>query len=156
MNTSCPRCQTSIRGEARFCAKCGLPLTTEDGVISRAGYIRHRYPIPPSPGYEAFESGIDLYYRFESAWGGQRLLDTEGIGLVLLNGGYGLQDVVVRVEGRNASGRTLFDGEYAVPELPRGKETTVEVPSYDVPEPVGALFVSLVSASFAPATEEVS
>jgi hypothetical protein len=32
----------------------------------------------------------------------------------------------------------------------------VEVPSYDVPEPVRAISVTLVSANFAPATEEVS
>lgn len=99
---------------------------------------------------------MHLYYRFESAWGGQRLLDTEGIGLVLLNGGYALRDVVVNVQGQSTDGAMLFEGEYSVPELPRGKETLAEVPSYDVPDRVAALKVSLVSASFAPATDEVT
>lgn len=156
MTSLCPRCQAHIRGDARYCGRCGLPLASENGERVRAGFVRHRYPLPPPPGFVPFDDGIQLYFRFESAWGGERLLATEGFGLVLLNGGYALQDAVVRVCGVSAAGDTLFEGEYVAPDLPRGRETTVEVPSYDVPAPVQSLNVSLVSANFAPATEEVS
>ena len=113
-----------------------------------AGRIRHPEPLPTPEKFEPCDDAADLSFRCESAWGGQRLLGTEGVSVVLFNGGYPLMDVALKVSGEDKTGREVCLVDYALKDLPRGRELTIEVPSYEFPEPVHTLRLSLVSAEF--------
>ena len=53
-------------------------------------------------------------------------------------------------QGEGEDGQELFTVERAVGELAQGKEASLEVPSYELPAPLRALKVTLVSAKFGP------
>ncbi len=148
MELTCPRCLATNRSVARFCAHCGLVLESADGGPLAPGRIRHPEPLPAPEGFAPCADAVDLYFRCESAWGGARLLGTEGVSVILFNGGYPLGDVVLNVRGEDPTGRELFATEHPVGELPRGKEVTLEIPSYELPDPVHAVSIALVSAEF--------
>lgn len=152
MERTCPRCQSVNRPVARFCANCGLALGTGLDGPSEAGHIRHPEPLAPPEGFELCQRAAELYFRCEAAWGGERLLGTESIGVVLFNAGYPLQEVVLQVRGEDDSGKELFAVEQTVQVLPRGEEVNIEVPSYELPAPMRVLSVWLVSAEFGPET----
>ena len=73
------------------------------------------------------------------------LLGTETIAVILFNAGYPLEEVVLKVCGQNTDGQEIFAIEQPVGELPRGKQVTIEVPSYELPEPASDIAVSLAS-----------
>lgn len=123
-------------------------LQSVDGGALVAGRIRHPEPLPTPEKFEPCDDAADLSFRCESAWGGQRLLGTEGVSVVLFNGGYPLMDVALKVSGEDKTGREVCLVDYALKDLPRGRELTIEVPSYEFPEPVHTLRLSLVSAEF--------
>ena len=91
---------------------------------------------------------MDLYFSYESAWGGQRLLGTEGVSVALFNGGYALVDVALKVSGEDKTGREVCVVDHVLKDLPRGRELDIEVPSYEFPGPVHTLRLSLMSAEF--------
>jgi hypothetical protein len=140
------------RPVARFCANCGLALGTGLDGPSEAGRIRHPEPLAPPEGFELCQQAAELYYHLEAAWGGERLLGTESVAVLLFNAGYPLQEVVLGVRGVDDSGKELFSVEHAVQDLPRGEQVKIEVPSYELPAPMRVLSVSLVSAEFGPET----
>ena len=70
--------------------------------------------------------------------------------VVVFNAGYPLREVVFDVRGEGKDGKELFTVERTVGELPQGKEVALEIPSYELPAPMGALKVWLVSAEFGP------
>ena len=70
--------------------------------------------------------------------------------MVLLNTGYPLCDVTLRVVGEGEAGRELFAIERAAEDLPRGEPVTIEVPSYEITAEPRRLVVSLVAATFSP------
>ena len=146
---ACPRCDRANRGEARFCAHCGLPLFDEHGGPVRGGRLRHPYPEPPPAGFEPCADAVELYWRSESSFGGQRLIGTEGIGVKLFNGGYPLKEATFLIRGQDRNGREVFAGEFDARVLPRGREVTIEVPSYELPDSIRSVRVSLKSAAFA-------
>ena len=148
MDLTCPRCHESNRSEARFCAHCGLLLESADGGPLGPGSVRHPDPLPVPEGFEPCDDTVNLHFRWESAWGGTRLLGTEGMAVALFNGGYPLQTVVLAIRGADKTGRELFALEHPVDEAPRGREVSIEVPSYELPGPVHKVRVSLVSAEF--------
>ncbi len=152
MDLTCPRCLATNRPVARFCAHCGLMLESADGGPLVPGRIRHPDPLPVPEGFAPCADAVDLYFRCESAWGGARLLGTEGVSVILFNGGYPLSDVVLNVRGEDQNGRELFATEHPTGELPRGKDMMLEIPSYELPDPVHAVRLALVSAEFAPDT----
>ena len=151
MNTSCPRCQTVLRPAARFCGRCGLLLESV-GTELVAGRIRHPNPLPPPESFQPCGEAADLYYRWESAWGGSMLLGTEGIAVFLFSGGYPLRQVVLRIEGADDQGRQLLAVQRTVDDLPRGRQIRLELASYELPAPVRSIGASLVSAEFGPET----
>lgn len=146
---ACPRCDRSNRGEARFCAHCGLPLFDERGERATGGRLRHPYPEPPPSGFEPVGDAVELYWRSESSFGGQRLIGTEGIGVRLFNGGFPLKEATFVVCGQDKEGRDVFTSEFAMALLPRGREVTLEVPSYELPDSIRTVRVKLKSAGFA-------
>jgi hypothetical protein len=150
MERACPRCKRVNRAVARFCAHCGLALAAGLDGSCEAGRIRHPQPLTPAEGFEPCQQAADLYFRREAAWGGQPLLGTESVGVILFNAGYPLQEVVLELRGEDEKGKRLFAVEQTVELLPRGEEVGVEVPSYELPAPLRALSVSLLSAEFGP------
>ncbi len=91
----------------------------------------------------------DLSYRLESAWGGSSPLGAEALAVVLFNGGHPLRDAVIELTGKDAGGREVFTVRQTVEKLPRGAESRVEIPSYELPDEPGGMAVSLVSAELA-------
>lgn len=146
METTCSQCGATGTAVARFCGHCGRPLETDPATVGR---VRHPRPAAPPAGYQRCEGAEDIYFRTESAWGGERLLGTEGLALVLWNAGYALADVSFEIEGINPSGDTVFRVQHALGTLPRGTETTVEIPSYEIARPAESLRVTLESAAYA-------
>ena len=153
MNEHCPRCDATNTTEAKFCAHCGLSLTGLHGKPV-AGQTRHPDPLAVPDEYELILGAVDLYFRTESAWGGKRLSGTENIGVVVLNTGYPLCDVALKVRGEDEAGKELFAVERTADDLPRGEPVTIEVPSYEITAEPSRLVVSLVSAAFSPIDTE--
>jgi hypothetical protein len=76
------------------------------------------------------------------------LIGTEGVNVVLFNAGYPLSEVALQVRGEGKDGRELFTIDRAVAELPRARDVSVEIPSYELPSSLGAVKVTLLSAEF--------
>jgi len=146
MERACLQCGATGTAAARYCGQCGRPLEADSALVGR---VRHPRPATPPAGFRRCERAENLYYRSESAWGGDRLLGTEGLSLVLWNAGYALTDVVFGIEGLSASGDSVFQLTHAVAALPRGEETTEEIPSYEIDRPAESLRVTLESAAYA-------
>lgn len=145
----CPRCGATNRDIARFCARCALALAPGVDGTQRAGRIRHPRPATVPDGYSPCGEAADLHYRMESSLGGNVLIGTEGVNVVVFNAGYSLREVVLCARGEGNSGRELFSIERAVAALPQGKEVTIEIPSYELSAPLRELKLGLVSAEFA-------
>lgn len=153
MDRTCPHCGVSNLSVAHFCARCGQPLGAGPNTAGRA---RHPSPLAPPEGFRRCERATDLYFQTEAPSGGQRLLDTEGVKVLLFNGGYSLCEVVVRVEGLDDEGMTQFSVDQSVDELPRGREKTFEIPSYAISRPTNRLAVTLVRAKYSGSVESAS
>ncbi len=145
MERACPQCGATGTGVARFCGQCGRPLESDPAMIGR---VRHPHPAAPPEGFRRCERAEDLYFRTESAWGGERLLGTEGLSLVLWNAGFGLIEVTFEIEGLSKAGDSVFLVQHAVAALPRRHETAVEIPSYEITRPAESLRVTLESAAY--------
>ena len=152
MEKQCPRCQASNRKVARFCARCGLALEVGVDGTRRAGRVRHPRPVAVPEGCSPCRDAADLHYRTESSLGGETLIATEGLNVLVFNAGYSLREVVFNVSGEGRDGQELFAVERTVEELPQGKQVPLEVPSYELPAPLKTLRVSLMSAEFTPET----
>lgn len=152
MHVVCPRCQTSSPDVARYCRHCGLRLHRGATGILGAGHAAHPEPDTIPDEFRPVTGAADLHYTWESASGGRPLLGTETLQVILLNVGYDLVEVTLRVCGRDPSGQVVADITQEVPELPRARRVPVEVPSYELNAPLAALEVTLVSATFAPST----
>ena len=148
MQTECPRCHAPNRDIARFCARCGLSLEMGVNGTQQAGRIRHPRPAAAPAGYLPCHDAVNLYYRSESSLGGAVLINTEGVNVVVFNGGYPLRELVLKVRGEGKDGKELFTVEHTVEDLPQAKEVSLEIPSYELPAPMQSLQVSLVSAEF--------
>ncbi len=144
----CPRCRADNRPQARFCARCGLSLSPSPGGSLVPGRVRHPEALPAPEGFSPCGDAANLYFRWESAWGGSPLLGTESLRVTLFNGGYPLSAVVLRLEGRDGTGAEVFAIEHTAEQLSRGQEMNIEIPSYEIPAPAQELAVSLISAAF--------
>lgn len=148
MGFSCPRCGSANCDVARFCARCGLSLDIGVDGSRDAGRIRHPRPAQPPTGFTPCEDAAQLYWRSESSLGGETLIATEGINVVVFNAGYPLRDVALRIRGEGDEQRELFVVERDIEEWVQGAEATLEVPSYELPAPLRRLTVALASAEF--------
>lgn len=148
MPHTCPRCSHSNPTVARFCGRCGLILALGAGGLLGAGRAPHPQPLPPPEGFEPVTAAVNLHFSWEAAGGGAPLLGTETLQLNVFNAGYDLAEVVLRVRGTDESDRELFAIERELEDWPRGRPVRLEIPSYEVPDPVRALKVELVKAEF--------
>jgi hypothetical protein len=112
----------------------------------RAGQVRHPDAVAAPEGFVPCAQSANLYFRWESAWGGAKVYGTESLAVTLFNGGYALRAVQLDIAGRDESGQDLFRIRQEVDELLPGEEVQVEVPSYEIPAPAQDLMVTLVSA----------
>ncbi|HVP11590.1 MAG TPA: zinc ribbon domain-containing protein [Phycisphaerae bacterium] len=151
MIRKCPRCSARNHQEALFCARCGLSLAGEVGEAAGSAplALRHPDPLQAPPGFRPADGIADLFFRWEAAWGGAMLLGTETIAVIMFNGGYPLEDVVLRIRGLDLGRREAFSKEHALAALPRGRQVTIEVPSYELSAPANDIAVSLVSGRIA-------
>lgn len=148
MPMKCPRCSRRNPDVARFCRHCGLGLEVgPDGVLG-AGRAPLTDPLPGPQGFQPVRQAANLYFRWEAIGGGPPLLGTESLALLLFNGGYDLADVNLRVVGTGQTGRALCAIDRTVEEWPRGQHVRLEIPSYELPDRVQALYVELRSAAF--------
>ncbi len=154
----CPQCHTRNQAEARFCGRCGRPLadgdegpgaSAEQHSSDRSGPARHPDPLAVPAGFEACGGLPDLFYRWEAAWGGSMLIGTETLAVIVFNAGYPLEQVVLKIAGQDDEGREVFAVDHELAELPRGKEVTIEVPSYELSAPAAGITVSLSSGRYA-------
>ncbi len=149
----CPRCRRRNRGEARFCAGCGLSLASGVDGTCRPGRTRHPEPLAAPAGYERVSGAADLYYAQSSAWGGERLSPAENIGLTLFNAGYPLCRVELRIS--DAAGDGAWEDVCETAELPRGVPVQIELASWRMPEGVQRVRVALKDAEYSQPEENV-
>ena len=148
MPLNCPRCRTLNPDVARYCRHCGLLMESVAGAMLSAGRTRHPDPLAPTEAAVPVVGAAHLYYRWQPVGGGTPLLGTEPLVLTVFNGGYSLGEVVLRVRGEDRAGQPLFAIHREIETVLRGQSVDVEIPSYELPGPVQALHVELVSAEF--------
>ncbi len=148
MSLSCPRCRTLNPDVAHYCRQCGLRLEVAGGAVAGAGRIRHPNPLVSAEATAAVAGAAHLHYGRQPVGGGTPLLGTEPLELTVFNGGYDLANVVLRVRGDGEAGRSLFALMREIETLARGQAVRLEIPSYELPGPLHALHVELVSAEF--------
>ncbi len=141
----CSQCGASNVDVARFCARCGGSMSVDP---QRCGRVPHPSPLTAPPDFRRCEEAADLCYQVEASGGGSVLLGTEGFDVTVFNGGYPLESVVLKVDGLDAQGQSVFSVELSSDRLPRGEEVTLELPSYEISEPASDLLVALVSAEY--------
>ena len=137
----CLRCGLGNLVLARFCAGCGLSLAGAAEGVARTGRIAHPSPVKPPDTMRACDDAVDLYWSWESAWGGTMILGTEGIGITVFNCGYGLA---------RASFEGVFRVELEIAGLSQGTKKTTDIPSYELTRPATDLKVRLLAADFEP------
>ena len=138
------------QGTARFAEQGTLDTASRPNgqAVRSTGAVRHPDPLSAPEDFRACEEVPDLYYRWEAAWGGTMLVGTETIAVIVFNGGYPLEEVVLKIRGLGVDGEEIFSIEETVDELPRGKKVTIEVPSYELPAPASDIAVTLLSGSY--------
>jgi hypothetical protein len=151
MKRTCPRCLAGNLSSARYCARCGLDLGPDAEDAPRPGQIRHPNPLVVDDGFKPCSNAVDVYFQWESAWGGTVLLGIEALAVVLFNAGYPLCKIEIEVRGEQPAGTQVFVVQHALETLPRGETVRTEIPSYELPGPADTLTVSLLSAEYASA-----
>ena len=142
---TCSRCREELVNHARFCPRCGLHVAGGGA----AGFVQHPSPLPAPAGFLPFARGADLHFTWQPAWGERRLIGTEPVVLVVFNGGYGLENVDLRVDALNPQQRSVGTLSASLPQLERGQTARVELSSYVLREPFSGLSVTVERAEFA-------
>ncbi len=149
MQSRCPRCEHENRPIARFCGRCGLSLAVGLDGTRRPGRVAHPKPLPVPTDYQRCEQTPDLYFRIESAFGGEALLGTEGLRVTICNAGYPLRNVTLRLLGADRAGAPCLDTERTLDTLPRETQTKLDIASYEITAPLHSLRVLLEQAEYA-------
>jgi len=108
----------------------------------------HPAALPPPAGYAPIEQSAQLWWRSESAFGGQTLLPTEGLRIALFNGGYTLEEVALEILGADEAGQPACRCTEQIERIEQGRLLTVELPSYEIQRPLRALRLRLLAARF--------
>lgn len=142
-NPKCQRCGTAQASAARYCAQCGLPV-----IDAPPGRVPHPRPQPIPPDFVPCEDAAHLYFRTESTLGGQPLLETEGLRVQIFNAGFDLADARFAIRGLGQDNRPIFAIEGEIDVLAQGAARPIDVPSYEMNDPVRVVHVRLVRAEF--------
>lgn len=133
----CEHCGTPIRDLARYCSRCGRPVTKNDPPAHNAA----------ANGWRTCDNAADLKFRWGSAWGGSPLLGTENLAVTLVNYGHGLRELTVEIRGLNRNRDQVFAVRQEIEQLDSGQQATFELPSYEIPEETRDVTLSLISAT---------
>lgn len=148
----CEACGAALRQAARFCPNCGRQAAGNSKAPEAPRGPVHPNPLSPPPGMSPVAAAMDVFYQFDSAWGGSRL-GSESLSLGVLSCGHALEAVVLEISGVGGSDQTPFRIRQEIERLPRGEKVRVEVPSYELPDEPRELSVTLVSADVSRNTE---
>lgn len=143
----CPACRTLHAPNARYCSRCGVPLAGAGGP-ALPGHAPHPHPLPCPAGFRPVERGQNLYFHWSAVGGAVPLVGTESLQVSVYNGGYDLRDVQLVIRGTDERGRRLLEVPREIVDWPRGGAVELEVPSYELPDPISQLQVEFVSAEF--------
>lgn len=144
----CDRCKESARLAAMYCPRCGEPLKQAEMTGSPVAQGQTlTAPQSKSNAWRACDNAADVQYRWGSAWGGQRLLGTENIEVAIVNRGRPLRSVVVEIRGRSANGLPPVRMFQEIEELPPNREVRFELASYEMPDEIEELNLSIVSST---------
>ncbi|QDV90481.1 hypothetical protein RAS2_15600 [Phycisphaerae bacterium RAS2] len=144
----CEGCKESARPGAMYCPRCGEPLKLAGMADSSvAQKPAHSGLKAKSPNWQACDNAADVQYRWGSAWGGPRLLGTENIEVAIVNRGRPLRSVVLEVRGRSANGLPPVRMFQEIEELPPNREVRFELASYEMPDEIEELSLSIVSST---------
>lgn len=148
MSIECPRCGTHSPTRAGFCRHCGLRLERTATGLAGAGRVQHPDPLPPPQGTQPVDGAPDLFFRWEADSGGSPLLGTEPLRLIAFNAGYNLELVVLQIRGLGRDGAAVFTIAREIDLWNRGDTATLDIPSWELPDPVQTIRVALVQAGF--------
>lgn len=148
MILTCPRCQTASPVSANYCRQCGLRLDRDGDAVRGAGTVRHPQPLTPPPGANAVAGASDLYYTWTALGGHRPLLGTEPLVVSVVNVGYGLANVVLLIRATDRQGRTVLETQRDLPQWQRGQTIRLDVPSWELHDPLQDLHVTLRQADF--------
>lgn len=125
---------------ARYCARCGRSLNdrADDPATGHSMLL-----LSPPAGFSRCDGTPELYYQWESGWGGRRLLSTETHALMLFNAGATMNDVAMTISALDWNGKAIATIRSTVAVLPRGETIRVEVPSYELPDGIETLTVAM-------------
>lgn len=76
------------------------------------------------------------------------LSGTETVAVFLFNGGYPLEDLVVKIHGLGSDRHEVFVIHREIGELARGRTVSFEIPSYELPAPACDLAVTVISGKY--------
>lgn len=141
----CGACGAALRQAARYCPSCGQQATGNPRASEVSRGPVHPNPLRPPPEMSPVAEAMDVYYQFDSAWGGSRL-GSESLSLSVLSCGHSLEAVVLEISGVGGQSQATFRIRQEIERLPRGDKVRVEVPSYELPDGPRELSVALVSA----------
>lgn len=148
MILTCPRCQTASPVSANYCRQCGLRLDCDGDAVRGAGTVRHPQPLAVLAGAHAVEGAADLYYTWGALGGHRPLLGTEPLVVSVTNVGYSLANVVLILRATDRSGRAVLETQRELPQLRRGQTIRLDVPSWELHDPLQDLHVTLQQAEF--------
>jgi hypothetical protein len=148
----CPACSRSNRAAARFCGACGAPLARAGIPTGVPGRTDHPQALSPPPGFEPCLDCRGLYQSWRHGQDAGPALGAEAITIDLFNAGYDLRDAELKITGLSSTGSKLCSICRQVSELPRGATVRLELPSYELPDEVARLNVSLAGAEWAQPT----
>lgn len=142
---TCEACGAALRQAARYCPNCGQQAAGNSKSPQAPRGPVHPNPLRPPPEMSPVAAAMDVFYQFNSAWGGSRL-GSESLSLGVLSCGHSLEAVVLEISGVGGRDQAPFRIRQEIERLPRGDKVRVEVPSYELPDEPRELSVTLVSA----------
>lgn len=142
MIQECPECRQPVPELARYCARCGRAVVENDRPTVDTGPGAPGLLTPPAD-FLPCDGSSGLFHKWESGWGGPKLLGTETQAVLLFNAGSTMADADLTISALDPNGRAVARFRPVVPELPRGEITRVEVPSYELPDDAHILTVAL-------------
>jgi hypothetical protein len=138
-----------------YCSRCGesLPAVPMPNEAAWRGVKKTNVESAGSQpgastggGWRSCDNAADVKYRWGSAWGGRRLLGTENIEVSVVNHGAKLGGVVLELRGLRRGGGKAVRLFQEIGDMPPGREVSFELASYELPDDVEDLVVSIVTS----------
>lgn len=145
---ACPRCKVVSPPLARYCRHCGLRLIMATDGLLGAGALPHPEPLQPPTNAEPIVNAQDTYFTWGASGGAAPLLGTEPLEITVYNAGYDLADVTLKIEGLGRDAQPCMAIERTLEHWRRDESARLEIASWELPDRIDALRVTLVRAEF--------